>query len=112
LALTAALVLNLFLRLAGAIVLQTLAFIVWNIGTRAPWAVLRDLRRGLGDLRAWLGGIAAFGVGAIFMTAATILLYPAAAPEIDLVPVEICTLLVALGVEFLIGNDVRRLLRR
>lgn len=101
-----------FWRLAGAISLQTLAFVVWNIGTRTPWAVLSDVRRGVRDPRALLGGIVAFAVGAIFMTAATILLFPVVAPDLDLVPVEICTLIIALAVEMLIGNDLRRLLRR
>jgi hypothetical protein len=105
-------VLYFFWRLAGAIVLQTLAFVVWNVGTRTPWAAIGDLRRGIRDPRTLFGGIVAFVVGAIFMAAATILLFPVVAPDIDLVPVEICTLLVALGIEMLIGNDLRQLLRR
>jgi uncharacterized membrane protein len=101
-----------FWRLAGAIALQTLAFVVWNIGTRTPWTMLNDVRRGAREPRALLGGNIALLVGAIFMAAATVLLFPVVAPDIDLVPVEICTLIVALAVEMLIGNDLRRLLRR
>lgn len=99
-----------FLRIAGAIVLETLALVVWNVGTRSPLQVLRDLRAALGIPRAIFAGFVAFAIGVIFVAAGTILLIPAIPnPRVYLVPAEIFTFLVALGIEFLIGNDLRRL---
>lgn len=99
-----------FLRVAGAIVLETLAFIVWNIGTRSPIGVLRDVRAALGDGRKLFAGIVCTIVGFIFIVAAAILIVPICAdPDVDFLPAELFTLLVALAIEHLIGNDVRSL---
>jgi hypothetical protein len=99
-----------FLRLAGAIVLETLAFIVWNVGTRSPLGVLRDIRHALGDGRKLFVGVVCTLVGFIFISAATVLIVPVCAdPDVDFLPAELFTLLVALAIEHLIGNDVRAL---
>ena len=96
--------------MAGAIVLDMLAFVVWNIGTRTPLALLRDLRRGLHDARVALIGAISFLVGLIFITAATVLLSPAIADlERDFLPVELFTLLVGLALEHVVGDDLRAL---
>jgi hypothetical protein len=97
-------------RVAGAIVLDALAFIVWNVGTRPPLALLSDLRKGLHDRRVLGIGIVSAVVGFVFIMAATILLLPAIAdPARDLSVSELLTFLVALLVEILVGDDVRRL---
>jgi len=99
--------------LAGAIVLETLALVVWNIGTRSPAALVRDVRRSATSARAVLMGFTSFLVGVIFAIAATILLLPAVPDKLEqLVPVEIFTFVVALGIEYLIGNDLRAPLSR
>ena len=99
-----------FLRLAGAIVLETLALVVWNVGSRSPVQVIRDIGAVLRQPRALALGFLAFAIGLIFIAAATVLLWPAVPnPRAFLAPVEIFTLLVALGIEFLIGADLRRL---
>jgi len=91
-------------------VLDTLAFAIWNIGTRGPFTVVRDVLRGLRHPRAILLGLASALVGAIFVTAATILLLPAIVlPEIDFLPAELFTLLVALALEHFVGDDLRGL---
>jgi hypothetical protein len=101
---------NAFLRVAGAIVLETLAFIVWNIGTRSPIGVLRDARAALRDGRKLFAGIICTIVGFIFIVAASILIVPICVdPDVDFLPAELFTLLVALAIEHLIGNDVRAL---
>jgi hypothetical protein len=101
---------NAFLRVAGAIVLETLAFIVWNVGTRSPIGVLRDARAALRDGRKLFAGIICTIVGFIFIVAASILIVPICAdPDVDFLPAELFTLLVALAIEHLIGNDVRAL---
>jgi hypothetical protein len=98
------------LRLAGAIVLETLSFIVWNIGTRSPIAVIRDIAAAIGDSRKIVTGLARAVIGFIFISAAVVLLLPALVdPVVDFLPAELFTLLVALAIEHLIGNDVRAL---
>jgi hypothetical protein len=96
--------------LTGAIVLETLALAIWNIGTRSPAAVLRDVRRAR-EKRSIALGIASFLVGLTFVAAATVLLLPAVPNKLDLlVPTEIFTFLVALGLEYLVGDDLRSLI--
>lgn len=98
------------MRLAGAIVLETLALVVWNIGTRPPANMLRDVKAAVRSPRALFTGFLSLIVGLIFVAAATILLVPAVPDAVSLfVPVEIFTFLIALTIEFLIGNDLRRL---
>jgi hypothetical protein len=97
------------LRLTGAIVLETLALAIWNVGTRSPAAVLRDVRRAR-ETRSLAMGVGTFLVGLIFVAAATVLLLPAVPNKIDLlVPTEIFTFLVALGLEYIVGEDLRSL---
>lgn len=90
--------------------LASLALIVWNIGTRSPAGLVRDVRAAAGNSRAVAAGISSLFVGAIFAAAATVLLWPAVSDNLDLlIPVEIFVFVVALGVEYLIGNDARAL---
>jgi hypothetical protein len=97
------------LRLAGAILLEALALVVWNIGTRSPSALLRDIAVAAREPRTLFAGSLSLVVGLIFVAAATVLILPALPnPDSDLVPVEIFTFLVALGIELLVGDDVRR----
>jgi len=98
------------LRVAGAIVLDTLAFSIWNVGTRSPATVLRDVRLRLRDRTALATGALRGTIGFIFLVAGTILLWPAVAdPASDFSATEIFAFLVALGLEHLIGPDVRRI---
>jgi len=98
------------LRLAGAIALSTLAFIVWNVGTRAPLDVVRDVARGFRSSRSLFAGTVSALVGFIFVVAATVLLVPAMPdPPNDFAPAEIFTFVVALALEHLVGDDVRAL---
>ncbi|MBD5634657.1 MAG: hypothetical protein IAI49_09280 [Candidatus Eremiobacteraeota bacterium] len=100
------------LRVAGTIVLETLAFVVWNVGSRTPFGVLRDARRAFGDRRAFFGGVVSLAIGLVFVAAATVLVFPALAhPDRDFTPLEIATLLVALAIDYLVGDDLRALVR-
>jgi hypothetical protein len=101
------------LRLAGAIVLETLALCVWNVGTRSLQATLGDVMRALRTPRALASGIFSVLVGLVFVSAATILLLPALG-EVrgDFVPVAIYTFVAALVIEFMIGNDLRAAIGR
>lgn len=99
-----------FLRVAGAIVLDTLAFSIWNIGTRSPATVLRDVRSRVRDRSALATGVLRVAIGLIFIVAATVLLWPAVAdPQSDFAATEIFAFIVALGLEHLVGPDVRRI---
>ncbi len=94
------------LRLAGAIGLDTVAFVIWNVGTRSPTALIRDVRRN----RAFFSGAVRALAGIVFMTAATVLVVPAAIePSRDLVPALLLSLIPALAIELLVGDDLRRL---
>ncbi len=99
-------------RVAGAIALDTLAFVVWNVGTRPPLAVVRDIRRGLGSPRVFARGTVVALAGAILVVAASILV----APAVDFDPalatgIHLFTVLVALALEALVGEELRSLLR-
>jgi hypothetical protein len=99
-----------FLRLAGAIALETLALTVWNVGTRSPLALMRDVARAGRNPRKLLEGFISLLIGLIFVAASTILLLPdVPAPSVNLVPLEIFTFLVALSIEYLVGGDLRNL---
>ena len=102
-----------FLRIAGAIVLETLAFVVWNLGSRSPLDVVRDASRALRTRRGFFSGIVALAIGLVFVAAATILLQPALNDtDRDFMPIELATFLVALGLDRLIGNDLRGIAAR
>ena len=99
-----------FFRISGAFVLEALALVVWNVGSRSPIGVMRDARKALGNPPAIFAGVLALVVGLIFVTAATVLLLPAVPnPQVYFAPVQICTLLISLAIEFLIGADLRRI---
>ena len=89
--------------------LEALALVVWNIGTRSPSTLLRDVAVASRERRTLFAGTLSLLVGLIFVSAATVLILPALPnPDADVVPVEIFTFLVALGIELLVGDDVRR----
>jgi hypothetical protein len=101
------------LRIAGAIVLETLALCVWNVGTRSLQATLADMARALRNPRALASGVFSLLVGLVFVAAATVLLLPAVGQlDGDFVPLMIYTFVAALVIEFLVGNDLRAALGR
>jgi len=83
---------------------------VWNIGTRSPSALVRDVSTSIREPRTLFTGALSLLVGLVFVAAATVLIAPALPnPDAELIPVEIFTFVVALGIELLVGDDVRRL---
>ena len=105
----AAVFVDAFLRIAGAIVLETLAFAIWNVGSRSPLDVARDAYRTLRTRRGIFAGSVALVIGLVFVAAATILMQPALPSERDVMPVELATFLIALALERAIGGDLRAL---
>jgi uncharacterized membrane protein YbhN (UPF0104 family) len=105
--------LEIFLRLAGAIALDTLALVVWNVGTRSLGTMLRDIARAARSPRSLSVGIFSTLVGLVFVAAGIVLLLPAVGDAVsEFVPIEIFTFLVALGLEHIVGNDLRTLAAR
>ena len=98
-----------FMRIAGAIVLETLAFAIWNVGSRSPLDVVRDAYRTVRERRGIFTGIVALAIGLVFVAAGTILLQPALPSERDAMPIELATFLIALALERTIGGDLRAL---
>jgi hypothetical protein len=83
--------------------------VVWNVGTRSPLAMLRDVRAAIGHKHRIIVGLARAFIGAVFLAAAIVLLYPTLVdPFVDFLPAALVTLLIALAIEHLIGNDLRR----
>jgi hypothetical protein len=100
-------------RLAVAIVLNTFALSIWNIGTRALLAVLRDIGGAMRNRRAFVTGALGLVVGLVFVAAATVLILPTVADvKVDFVPIQIFTLLAALAIEHLVGSDLRIVIAR
>ena len=92
--------------------LEASAFIVWNVGRRSPIALVRDVARSVRDVRAFFAFVVSFAIGIIFVIAAAVLVLPAVAnPAVDFAGVMTATLVVALALEFLVGDDVRALVR-
>ncbi len=98
-------------RVAGAIIFEALALIVWNFGARSPRILWRDLRNSLASGRRLGLAVLIALLGSIFFLTAVVLLAPALVnPRAQFSPVVIGTLLVALLVDFLIGSDLRALI--
>jgi hypothetical protein len=101
------------LRLAGAIVLETLALGVWNVGTRAPGTLLRDVVRSARRPGAIAMGAVSGFVGLVLVATATVVLIPVVAGLTGyFVPLAIYTFVTALALEFLVGGDLRAALGR
>ena len=100
-------------RLSGAIALDTLAFVIWNVGTRPPLDLIRDVRRSLREPRALVRGTFVALAGAIAIVGGTALLLPAVPnPSRELALVETFTFVIALALEFALGDDLRALVKR
>lgn len=97
-----------FVRLAIAIVLDACAFVIWDVGTRAPLRLLSDIRTGLRRPLSIRRGAVRFAVGLAAVFAAAAIAMPVAARVGDVTVVEFLTLIAALAVEQLVGPDLRR----
>jgi hypothetical protein len=101
----------LFLRFAVAIVFDALAFTVWDVGTRAPLTLIRDIARGVRIPRALGFGIVRFLIGFALLVLAAVVARPGLPSVRAFTFVETGMLIAALLVEQLVGPDLRRRLR-
>jgi hypothetical protein len=93
---------------AVIIVLEALGFIVWNIGTRSPVQLARDVLHGIRDQRVFRRNIMPFVLGGLCLVLAFAFL-SARIPSrgLDGYVITAMIVLAGLAVEFLIGRDVR-----
>jgi hypothetical protein len=95
------------LRLAFAIVFDALAFIVWDVGTRPPLTMARDVGRALREPRLLAAGLVRFAIGLCLLVFAALIAAPAMPSMRTYTILETAMLIAALVVEQLIGNDLR-----
>ncbi len=80
---------------------------MWDVGTRPPLRLLRDLWAGLGKPAVVLRGIVRFVIGAVLMYLAVVVALPAIPTVTAYTVIEAGTLVAALIVEQLVGEDLR-----
>jgi hypothetical protein len=102
----------LFIRFATAIVFDALAFVVWDVGTRPPLQLVRDVVRGARIPTILVRGLLRFLTGLLLLFLAAFIVRPGVPTLRVFTLVETGMLIAALLVENLIGPDLRRSLRR
>ncbi len=94
------------IRFTLAIVLDALAFVIWDVGTRPPLQLLREVARGL-RVPAVLGrGTIRLVVGGLLLLLAAVVARPAMPSMHVFTLLETGMLIAALIVEALIGPDL------
>jgi hypothetical protein len=88
-------------------VLDTIAFAVWNVGTRPPAQLIADIRTGIRQAPIRNRGLVRFAIGAVALLAGALIAAPAVARTGDLPVVEFLTVITALITEQLVGPDLR-----
>jgi hypothetical protein len=102
---------EIFLRFACAIVLDALAFILWDVGTRPPLRLASDVAAGVRVPGVLAIGVLRFVVGAALLLMAADVARPGIPSLQAFTLLETGMLIAALLVETFIGPDVRRRLR-
>ena len=102
----------LVLRFAIAIVFDALAFIVWDVGTRPPVQLARDVARGAVVPAVLARGVLRFVTGFALLFLAATIARPGMPTLRAFTLIETGMLIAALLVENLIGPDLRRRRRR
>ena len=96
-----------FLRLTLAIVLDTIAFVIWDVGTRPPLRLIGEIGAALRERRGLLRGGLRFLIGFIILILGEVVIVPLAVRVGSALPLEFGALITALLTEQLIGPDVR-----
>ncbi len=100
------------LRFALAIVFDALAFTIWDVGTRPPLSLVRDVTRGARVPRVLAYGLIRFLVGIGLLFLAAVVARPAMPSMRAFTFIESGMLIAALLVEQLVGPDLRRRARK
>jgi hypothetical protein len=98
----------LVLRFALAIVFDALAFVVWDVGTRPPLQLARDLARGARTPAKLVRGLLRFLIGCALLSLAALIARPGMPTLRAFTLIETGMLIAALIVENLVGPDLRR----
>jgi hypothetical protein len=99
------------LRFALAIVFDALAFTVWDVGTRPPTQLARDVVRGVRTPQLLARGLVRFALGVALLFLAAEIARPAMPTLRSFMLIETGMLIAALLVENLVGPDLRRRLK-
>jgi hypothetical protein len=99
-------------RFALAIVFDALAFTIWDIGTRPPLRLARDVANGVRAPRVLVRGLLRFLIGFGLLFLAALIAGPALPTARAFTLVETGMLVAALLVEQLVGPDLRRRMQR
>ena len=99
------------LRFAIAIAFDALAFIVWDVGTRPPTQLVRDVVRGVQSPQPFARGLIRLALGVALLFLAAVVARPAIPTLRAFMLIETGMLIAALLVENLIGPDLRHRLR-
>ncbi len=81
---------------------------MWDVGTRGPVQLLRDVANGFRSLRTFAGGFARFFTGIVAVAIGALAVLPVVARTREPGAIEGLTLIAGLIVEILVGVDVRR----
>ncbi|MDQ6942833.1 MAG: hypothetical protein M3169_10030 [Candidatus Eremiobacteraeota bacterium] len=96
------------LRFALSIVFDALAFTIWDIGTRPPLRLIRDIASGAHVPHVLARGVLRFLIGFGLLFLAAIVARPAMPTMRAFTLIETGMIVAALLVEQLIGPDLRR----
>jgi hypothetical protein len=94
------------LRIAAAILVDTLAFLVWNLSTRSPLQLLRDVASGARRPGTLFRGVVSFAVGLLLLLGSLSILIPLLLPRHAIAVLGIWAAVTGLLVEQLIGADL------
>jgi hypothetical protein len=95
------------LRFALAIVFNALAFTIWDIGTRPPLRLVRDVAAGVRVPRVLARGLLRFLIGLGLLMLAAVVARPAMPTMRAFTLIETGMIVAALLVEQLVGPDLR-----
>ena len=95
------------LRFALAIVFDALAFTIWDVGTRPPLRLIRDVASGLRVPRVLAQGVLRFLIGFGLLFLAAVIAQPAMPTMRAFTLIETGMIVAALLVEQLVGPDLR-----
>jgi hypothetical protein len=93
------------IRIAGAILVDAFAFVIWNLATRSPAQLARDVAGGLRSPATALRGTLQIAVGLLLLVAGVSLIVPIAPDGHAFLILETWTVVTGLLVEQLIGGD-------
>jgi hypothetical protein len=96
------------LRFALAIVFDALAFTIWDVGTRPPLRLVRDVAKGVRVPRVLARGFLRFLIGFGLLYLAAVVARPAMPTMRAFTLIETGMIVAALLVEQLVGPDLRR----